>query len=49
MSRARAAPFVLIASLALTLTTPVEAQAQWIVKAFGGVAASPGYGFVDLE
>jgi len=39
----------LIAALALTLMTPVEAQAQWIVKAFGGVAASPSHGFVDLE
>jgi hypothetical protein len=48
VNRTRAAP-VLIAALTLTLAAPVDAQAQWIVKVFGGVAASPSHGFVDLE
>ena len=33
----------------VSLATPIDAQAQWIVKVFGGVAASPSHGFVDLE
>lgn len=49
MNRPRAVPFVRIAALTLTLAAPVDAQAQWIVKVFGGVAASPSHGFVDLE
>lgn len=49
MNRTGAAPFVLIAALTLTLAAAVDAQAQWIVKGFGGVAASPSHGFVDLE
>jgi Outer membrane protein beta-barrel domain len=49
VNRPRAAPFVLIAALTLTLAAPVDAQTQWVVKVFGGVAASPSHGFVDLE
>jgi len=49
VNRTRPAPFVLIAALTLTMVAPVDAQAQWVVKAFGGVAVSPNHGFVDLE
>jgi len=49
MIRARVAPFVLIAAFMLALAAPVDAQAQWVVTAFGGIAASPSHGFVDLE
>jgi hypothetical protein len=49
VNRRRVSPFVLTAAVTVTLAAPVDAQAQWIVKVFGGVAASPSHGFVDLE
>jgi hypothetical protein len=49
MNKTLGTTFVLMAALTLSLAAPVDVDAQWIVKGFGAVAASPSHGFVDLE